>query len=297
MIEPQEFADMHRGQLVAVILELRGCHEFTAGRLAEVEARAEQAERERAIDLQKWESDRRSIEYLGEKLAEVGRERDSARELSSERHRALSSVAKALGLEACTNADIEARAERLAASLRWYADGDNWAECDGVRPGARIDPPAHFDGGDRARAALADAPEPKPCAGCELLAAALRGRGEALTEAWEMLQDAGVMCEPDGSTGNPVLDSLANHLDEWTMRCAGDSSEPRNLKLPNDAALADAPTSGREEAPGPTPPSPCDRCDLVDDCSHDEGSCEGFRAQPGRLPDAPTPGREEADGG
>jgi hypothetical protein len=65
----------------------------------------------------------------------------------------------------------------------------------------------------------------------ERLVRALRERELALARAWEMFQAAGVMLEPSGSTGNPVLDSLANHLDEWSMRCVGNNREPRSLNL------------------------------------------------------------------
>jgi predicted S18 family serine protease len=42
----------------------------------------------------------------------------------------------------------------------------------------------------------------------------------ALAKAWSMFEDAGVMREPDGRTGNEALDNLGSHLDEWAMRSA-----------------------------------------------------------------------------
>jgi hypothetical protein len=58
-------------------------------------------------------------------------------------------------------ARVEARAERLAGVLRFYADRENWL--DGIRPdGSR----AFLDSGEYARAALADADKPDRVAEC-----------------------------------------------------------------------------------------------------------------------------------
>lgn len=45
----------------------------------------------------------------------------------------------------------------------------------------------------------------------------------ALTKAWSMFENCGVMREPDGRTGNEALDNLGAHLDEWaTSETEGD---------------------------------------------------------------------------
>ena len=59
---------------------------------------------------------------------------------------------------------------------------------------------------------------------------------EALRIAWELYQESGVMREPDGRTGNSILDHLGGHLDEWATTLTDTPEPKREIPSAHDCA-------------------------------------------------------------
>jgi hypothetical protein len=98
--------------------------------------------------------------------------------------------------------ELEARAERLAAALRKIerqADDSNWG------PGTMCDEAVVLK---IARAALADAPEPRPCPKCERLTAQIHRSVGALNEALSGVMSGILKISDDAhdQIGEPIAD-------------------------------------------------------------------------------------------
>jgi hypothetical protein len=168
------------------------------------------------------------------------RERDRLMEHAAQAIEDCHTIVVAMGLsstatmaECVTRAKLAACADRLAKELEWYADENNYEEYQDHDPGCHPEggcvgtcgeylSDIDRDRGERARAALADAPESKPRR--KQMAEALRDI-EHFARTWLPERDMpGEDSAGRADMARVILDILEHH-----------------------AVLADAPASGREE--------------------------------------------------